>query len=114
MIGGDYNETHDQTAIIQMEQHFVTLYELKEALVGSTKKYHDFTTFKYRKKEGYVKRTIDYIFLAKNNWYKANQNQVRITHSLEMPEENLIDQKMANPCKDHPSDHYSIAYTIEL
>jgi len=28
-----------------------------------------FTTFKYREKEGWVKRTIDYIFMAKNDYY---------------------------------------------
>ena len=32
-----------------------------------------FTTFKYREKEGWKKRTIDYIFMADNDYYKKNK-----------------------------------------
>ena len=29
-------------------------------------------------------------------------------------ENNLIDMKMGNPCVNHPSDHYSLAYKVQI
>jgi len=72
-----------------------------------------FTTFKYRKKEGWVKRTIDYIFMAKNEFYESND--VAITEFLDpgdLEKENLLNNEIGNPCPNHPSDHYSIGYIV--
>jgi len=34
------------------------------------KQHPAFTTFKYRKNEGWVKKTVDYIFISKNEYMK--------------------------------------------
>ena len=59
---------------------------------------HEFTTYKYREKEGMKKRVIDYCF------------HVHAKHvgALSMPAGSDIDEYMGNPCKNHPSDHYSL------
>ena len=71
-------------------------------------KYPKFTTFKYRSKEGgFKKRTIDYMFVS-----KEEADQVEVTAWLDPPREDQIDQVMGSPCKDYPSDHYAMAYKI--
>ena len=72
--------------------------------------YPEFTTFKYREKEGgFTKRTIDYMFISKE---AAARTKVR--RWLSPPREDQLDHKIANPCVNHPSDHYSIAYEVEI
>ena len=62
IFGGDFNEEPQNPPISEnMESKFIDLYQL--AKPGH---YPDFTTFKFREKEGYVKHCIDYMFLAKN------------------------------------------------
>lgn len=61
-----------------MESGFLDLYTLKmfqEKLLNKNQieNYPAFTTFKYRDEGGYVKRTIDYMFFADNNF---PQNQI--------------------------------------
>ena len=56
-----------------MESSFLDLYTLKMIQEKTLKKnqlenYPAFTTFKYREESGYVKRTIDYMFFAENNF----------------------------------------------
>ena len=75
----------------------------------------DFTTFKYRKKEGWVKRTIDYIFIAKNDYF--NENNVSVSEYLnpaDLQKEDLLNNEVGNPCPNHPSDHYSLGYKINF
>ena len=64
----------------------------------------EFTTFKYRESSGMTKRTIDYVF--------TRGVPTKVAGFLSMPAESEIDQHMANPCKDHPSDHYSLVFDI--
>ena len=61
---------------------------------------------KFREKDGMKKRTIDFIF--------TSPGFARPVAMLEMPAEQDIDQFMANPCKDHPSDHYSLCFDIQI
>ena len=71
------------------------------------------TTYKFRAKEGWVKRTIDYIFMAQNDYYK--NNKCMITQCLDPSDlevEGLLNHIIGNPCPNHPSDHYSIGYQV--
>jgi len=54
-----------------MNSSFIDLYTVihKDLPLLEQEDHPNFTTFKYRKKEGWVKRTIDYIFIAKNNYF---------------------------------------------
>ena len=73
-----------------------------------------FTTFKFREKEGWVKRTIDYIYVAKNDYYNKHGG-VQIIEYLDpgdVEKDGLINNDIGNPCPNHPSDHYSIGYKI--
>jgi hypothetical protein len=50
-----------------MEKDFIDFSTLKNQELKIDEKYPKFTTFKYRKKEGgFIKRTIDYMFIGKN------------------------------------------------
>jgi hypothetical protein len=50
-----------------MEREFIDFYTVKNQEQKIDSKYPEFTTFKYRKKEGgFIKRTIDYMFVSKN------------------------------------------------
>ena len=62
----------------------------------------NFTTYKYREPHGMTVRVIDYVF----------QNMFEVMGYLALPESDLIDKFMGNPCKDHPSDHYSLAFDL--
>ena len=99
---GDFNEEPQNPAIKDvMKGSFDSAFEM--ALCQG--KEPPFTTFKYRESTGYQKRTIDYVFY---------NGSITTTGYLKMPEESQIDQDMANPCKDHPSDHYALAFTFDL
>ena len=70
-IAGDFNEEPQNAPIDDvMESEFVDLYSLVTINKKQNEYHQPFTTFKYRKKEGWIKRTIDYIFIQKNNYYK--------------------------------------------
>ena len=73
-----------------------------------------FTTFKYRGKDsGWVKRTIDYIFMAKNDYY--TNHGVQILECLDpsnVEKDGLLNTDIGNPNPSHPSDHYSIGYKV--
>ena len=70
IIGGDFNEEPQNKPIADiMESTFIDLHTLSKIQQKTLSKnivenYPAFTTFKYRDAEGYVKRTIDYFFIA--------------------------------------------------
>ena len=68
-VAGDFNEVPGEEPIEIMEQMFEDLFSVKEQ---KPKQYPKFTTHKFREKEGWVTRTIDYIFVANNEFRKAN------------------------------------------
>ena len=108
IVGGDFNEEPQNQPIAEnMERDFVDMY----TMTNQTNKYPEYTTFKYREKEGFVKRTIDYMFLAKNEYLKTKR--VQVEEYLE-PADVKVDSEIANPSINHPSDHYSIGYKVRL
>jgi len=112
-IAGDFNEDPSNEPICEiMNSKYDDLYSL---ISNEGEKHPAFTTFKYREKEGWVKRTIDYIFLLKNK-YSLN-NGVTIKEYLDpgdLERDRLLNSEVGNPCPTHPSDHYSIGYKVEL
>lgn len=82
------------------------------------KNHQPLTTFKYREESGLVKRTIDYMFVADNQFYQANGMELVSFLDLNDIEEKIIkgeiDSHVANPNKQHPSDHYSLAYELNI
>ena len=62
------------------------------------------TTMKLRREEGVgmKKRVIDYVFCGKNT--------LKVVGALDVPREKNMLQDIGNPCFDHPSDHYALAY----
>ena len=74
--------------------------------------------FKYGiDEQKWIKKTTDYIFILKNQWFKNNLENggVIIDHYLDtedLDKENLLNKLIGNPCPNHPSDHYSLAYKI--
>lgn len=74
-----------------------------------------FTTFKFRAKEGWVKRTIDYIFMAQNDYYKSNKCLIgEVLDPQDLEAEHQLNNEIGNPCPTHPSDHFSIGYQVAL
>ena len=74
-----------------------------------------FTAFKYVKAEGWKKKAIDYIFMARNNYF--TKNRVVVTGFMGAPElrrDDLMDRDTGYPTGDHPSDHFSIGYKVTL
>lgn len=69
-IAGDYNEEPQNEPISKiMKENFVDLYTIKQKQEDVDQftngpEHPEFTTFKFRENEGWVKRTIDYIFMA--------------------------------------------------
>ena len=98
-----------------MNSSFVDLFSLiyKDAPKPQQSQHSEFTTLKFRKKEGWVKRTIDYIFIAKNNYFKNNDISIgSYIDTKDLENNGLINNDIGNPCENHPSDHYSIAYEV--
>ena len=70
-MAGDFNEEPQNEPIakyMKIEKGFEDLYSLKELQKGEEANENEmhppFTTYKYREKDkGWVKRTIDYIFI---------------------------------------------------
>ena len=100
LIFGDFNDTPESEPLKMMASTFASL---SSEFAGQEP---EFTTMKFREYEGMQKRTIDYIFAAKNF--------AKVVGSLELPLDADIDQHMANPCKDHPSDHYSLCFDLQI
>ena len=69
IVAGDFNEVPENSSIKDvMSIYFSDLYsEIAEEL--KLDEHMPFTTFKYRQNEGWVKRTIDYMFIARNDYY---------------------------------------------
>ena len=93
----------------QMESYAKEIEGLDYAERNESRSYPEFTTYKYRKKEGYVKRTIDYVFLSKEKAAKAE-----VTGWLEPPEQSQLNTETASPTVNYPSDHYALAYELEF
>ena len=73
--------------------------------------YQPHTTFKYREESGFVKRTIDYMFLADNQY----SQKVLVKEYIDNADfEQHMNNEIANPCKNWPSDHYSLAYKVQF
>ena len=64
----------------------------------------DYTTYKFRESSGMVKRVIDYVFI---------KNEFEVIGYLDLPANEDIDEYMGTPCKNHPSDHFSIVFDIK-
>lgn len=136
IIAGDFNDVPESDSIQGiMEEDFIDFYSLKNLdyvndssqeygskyredimqeeerkMNESRPAYPEFSTFKYRKKEGgFIQRTIDYMFVS-----KEEANRLEVTAWLDPPTDDQLDQEMANPCINYPSDHYAQAYEIEF
>ena len=74
-MAGDFNEEPQNEPINLMKTAFIDLFTTIE---DSNKEEHpELTTWKFRAKDGgWVRHTIDYIFIAKNNWYNKNKFKV--------------------------------------
>ena len=59
--------------------------------------YPEFTTYKYRKKEGgFIQRTIDYVFASR----EEAAARLEVVGWLEPPADDTLDKEMASPCID--------------
>lgn len=73
--------------------------------------YPEFTTYKYRSKEGgFIQRTIDYVFASR----EEAQSRMEVVGWLDPPSDDQLNKEMASPCIDQPSDHFAQAYEIEF
>ena len=99
IVCGDFNDVPDSKPLREM----CTQYE--SASVKFAGKEPEFTTYKYRESEGMKKRVIDFVLV------KAG---VKVVGQLDMPVQEDIDSHMGNPCKNHPSDHYSLCFELDL
>jgi len=50
--------------------------------------------------------------MAENQYF--SKNKVFVEEMLGLEDKDVIDPDMANPCENHPSDHYSLAYKVRL
>ena len=72
----------------------------------------EFTTSKYREKDGgWVTRCIDYMFIHKNEYLRRNGCLIE---EFMGPEEIELNKEIGYPCHNHPSDHFSIGYKLQL
>jgi hypothetical protein len=95
-----------------MEANFKDIFSLA---MQKDKAYPQFTTFKYRKAENWVKRTIDYIFMAQNEY--TNKNKVTVSKYMDpaqIEKDGNLNTEIGYPAPDWPSDHFSIAYEVYL
>ena len=83
--------------------------------IDPEKQHPAFTTFKYTDKEGWIKRTVDYMFIAKNDYFNDNIPVIkRYMEPLELEQDGLLNTDIGYPSPDHPSDHFSIGYKVFL
>ena len=63
-----------------------------------------------------MRHTIDYIFVAKNDWYSKQKGSVILEYMdpTDVEKDGQLNKQWGNPCENHPSDHYSIAYKVSL
>jgi len=94
-----------------MNDSFFDLYTIMAHQIGDEQKKHpEFTTSKFRKKDGgWVTRCIDYIFVAKNEYLRTYG--CLIEEFLD-PEDIELNKEVGYPCHNHPSDHFAIGYKI--
>ena len=122
-MAGDFNEEPQNPPIFDLmlnKYEFIDLYKYWDRYPGFNDQYKEFnkdlhsklTTYKYRAKDkGWVKRTIDYIFLKQNEWYRDNGIIVMaLLDPGDLEDKQLLNNKIGNPCPNHPSDHYCIGY----
>ena len=79
ILAGDFNEEPQNKPIKDiMESSFIdifTLHKLQEKILSKDQKdnYPAFTTHKFRDESGWVTRTIDYMFMAENEYFNSNK-----------------------------------------
>ena len=79
ILAGDFNEEPQNKPIKDiMESSFIdifTLHKLQEKILSKDQKdnYPAFTTHKSRDESGWVTRTIDYMFMAENEYFNSNK-----------------------------------------
>ena len=53
--------------------------------------------------------------MAKNGYYEQNGCVIRAYIDPQDAEDGgFLDQKVGNPCQNHPSTHYALAYWVQL
>ena len=68
-MAGDFNEEPQNAPIELLKTSFIDLYSTLNHF-NPPSLHPQLTTWKYREKDGgWVRHTIDYIFIAKNKWY---------------------------------------------
>ena len=101
IIAGDFNDEPNSDVISQvMEYDFIDAHGLKnieypkdieneeevtnyaDKIENAANDYPEFTTFKYRNKEGFVKRTIDYLFIS-----KQQAQRIEVVGELKQPKQ---------------------------
>ena len=73
------------------------------------------TTCKHRQADGLVKRTVDYIFLQKNEYYQNKTvHIIQYQNPSDIDRDGNILDDIYFPCHNHPSDHFSSSYIIQI
>ena len=80
VIAGDFNEDPGNLPITQLQGSMTDLWKIANA---DEKSWPPFTTFKYRDGPGYLKHTIDYIFLMRNSACPESEANVAVTEYLD-------------------------------
>ena len=88
-----------------MEPDFIDFWSMKDIkfenenqntleILNKEREYPEFSTFKYRKKEGgFIQRTIDYMFCSIDE-----ATRLQVTKWFEPPREDQLNQEMGSPC----------------
>ena len=77
-MAGDFNEEPQNEPITLMKKSFIDLFSTinhNDTQINPPEgsEHPQLTTWKFRAKDGgWVRHTIDYIFIAKNRWFKKN------------------------------------------
>ena len=127
-IAGDFNEEPQNDPIAKVmasgfvDLHAVLAQTLSEVQAGEGQNEEGqaeiarnpkFTTFKFREKEGWVQRTIDYIFMATNNAYEGVFGEMyQYLDPSDLEKDGVLNKEIGYPNASHPSDHFSIGYKI--
>lgn len=93
-----------------------TIMQKQNNINDPSKMHPEFTTFKYRASEGWVKRTIDYIFLYHNQYTMKKGGAVitQVMDPTQVERDGLLNTEIGFPSPDHSSDHLSIGYEVAL
>lgn len=54
------------------------------------------------------------MFLCENNFPQGYIKVEAVMDPKDLEDEGLLDEEMANPCANHPSDHFSLAYQLSI